>query len=439
MGWCDVLEDEYRALHGVGPFEGTTSPDDTDERLRALHQRIHDRGPSAVCLSGGGIRSSTFALGVLQGLAYVGVLGKIDYLSTVSGGGYTGGWFTAWLQREGPAGRDEVLKTIDPGRAVHTAHCGEDSNEMSPVERLRRTCRYLAPRGGVVSADVWTLVTTMGRNLVLNWLVLLPLIAAALMIPRIYYGGIQAVEQGFIPVPTPAACRGVQGDPSHWAFLIAIASFFIGSSYAVINLVGLGGRWAQGRFLTWFLLPSVVGAVAITFFWSAYPCPVPLPGTLTMSSILPAAGWIVIGSIASRVRRRGPDDGSAVRVRVGVRTVMAAIASGPILGAGMWWLGSFEYGFGVTEAQRLLYGVFAVPLVLALALAQMTVFIGLASSELDDAVLEWYSRCGAWIAIAAVLWIAGAGWSSTWPTWWSSGCRWRAARRRSITRPPRRS
>ena len=45
-------------------------------------------------------------------------------------------------------------------------------------------------------------------------------------------------------------------------------------------------------------------------------------------------------------------------------------------------------------------------MVLGLVLVQMTVFIGLASSELDDAVLEWWSRCGAWVAIAAALWIA---------------------------------
>ena len=58
---------------------------------------------SALCLSGGGIRSATFGLGVLQALARAGVLGKLDYLSTVSGGGYVGGWFTSWLHRDGRA------------------------------------------------------------------------------------------------------------------------------------------------------------------------------------------------------------------------------------------------------------------------------------------------------------------------------------------------
>ena len=108
--WCRVLEEEYRALYGTDPLDANAPPDGPDDpgadaRLKAMHRRIHEQGPSALCLSGGGIRSATFALGVLQGLAQIGVLGTIDYLSTVSGGGYIGGWFTAWLHREGPAGR----------------------------------------------------------------------------------------------------------------------------------------------------------------------------------------------------------------------------------------------------------------------------------------------------------------------------------------------
>ena len=131
LTWRQVLEEEYRALHGVEPDVSGGPNDGEAERLKALHQRIHERGPSALCLSGGGIRSATFALGVLQGLAYAGVLGTIDYLSTVSGGGYTGGWFTAWLQREGPGGRDEVLETIDPGRAIHNAPSVRASDKKS--------------------------------------------------------------------------------------------------------------------------------------------------------------------------------------------------------------------------------------------------------------------------------------------------------------------
>ena len=228
--WSRVLRDEYRALYGESPhIDG--APADEKAMLRALHQKIHERGPSALCLSGGGVRSATFALGVLQGLAHSGVLGTIDYLSTVSGGGYTGGWFTAWLKREGPSGREEVLRTIDPGRALQQTDSSRGAHDVSPVERVRRNCRYLAPRGGVVSADVWTLVTTMSRNLLLNWLVILPILAAALMIPRIYYGGLQAVEHPFLTQEQFAAGRlcSVTGDASWWSFWNSRAAFGFGA------------------------------------------------------------------------------------------------------------------------------------------------------------------------------------------------------------------
>src|SRR5207247_10601806 len=45
-------------------------------------------GLAGLALSGGGIRSASFCLGALQALDKAGVLKKIDYLSTVSGGGY---------------------------------------------------------------------------------------------------------------------------------------------------------------------------------------------------------------------------------------------------------------------------------------------------------------------------------------------------------------
>jgi len=59
-----------------------------------------------LALSGGGIRSATFCLGFLQELQRLRVLRIFDYLSTVSGGGYVGGWWSAWLSRTEEAARE---------------------------------------------------------------------------------------------------------------------------------------------------------------------------------------------------------------------------------------------------------------------------------------------------------------------------------------------
>ena len=66
-----------------------------DEALRRERVAIWGAGlagapppePAALCLSGGGIRSAAFCLGVLQVLAKDRLLAHFHYLSTVSGGG----------------------------------------------------------------------------------------------------------------------------------------------------------------------------------------------------------------------------------------------------------------------------------------------------------------------------------------------------------------
>src|SRR5215831_6247135 len=132
---------------------------------------------SALCISGGGIRSATFALGAIQGLAEKGVLGSFDYLSTVSGGGYIGSWLTAWKQRQG--GLEKILPALQPAAPF------PPQTEPDPLQHLREYNNYLSPRLGLFSADTWTLAATVGRNMLLNWLVLIPLLMFVLLAPRL--------------------------------------------------------------------------------------------------------------------------------------------------------------------------------------------------------------------------------------------------------------
>ena len=53
-----------------------------------------------LAFSGGGIRSATFNLGILQALAKARLLRTVDYISTVSGGGYIGSWLMAWMHHQ---------------------------------------------------------------------------------------------------------------------------------------------------------------------------------------------------------------------------------------------------------------------------------------------------------------------------------------------------
>lgn len=135
-----------------------------------------------LAISGGGIRSATFGLGVLQGLAATGLLKRFDYLSTVSGGGFIGSWLSAWIHREGI---DDVCEKLKPARlrespiAAEPAPSAERSTPTEPqaetrqITFLRRYSNYLAPIPSPFSVDGWVLIAIYLRNLLLNQFVLL--------------------------------------------------------------------------------------------------------------------------------------------------------------------------------------------------------------------------------------------------------------------------
>src|SRR5207302_1675460 len=68
-------------------------------RLRTIPAEPTETNLIGLAFSGGGIRSATFNLGVLQALATRSLLHCFDYLSTVSGGGYVGSWLAALTRR----------------------------------------------------------------------------------------------------------------------------------------------------------------------------------------------------------------------------------------------------------------------------------------------------------------------------------------------------
>ena len=169
------------------------SVEEKQKLLRAVYDRIHAEQPerSAICLSGGGIRSAIFGLGILQGLAHTSLLREFDYLSTVSGGGYVGGWFSAWIKNHsrGAEGVAEELGqrsdlTLNP--------------EPVPIRHLRKYSNYLTPKTGFTSVDSWTLIAIYLRNVFLNWLVLFSWMAAVLTLPRLYLAAILLPPQGWI-------------------------------------------------------------------------------------------------------------------------------------------------------------------------------------------------------------------------------------------------
>jgi hypothetical protein len=106
---------------------------------------------TGLALSGGGIRSATFCLGVVTVLAEAKLLRGFDYLSTVSGGGYLGSFlsnqFTAADARGKEAHADVTGREFAAREAARTAY-GEvflQGHESAPVRHLRNSSKYLLP------------------------------------------------------------------------------------------------------------------------------------------------------------------------------------------------------------------------------------------------------------------------------------------------------
>ncbi len=232
----DVLAAEYRALR---PDSGFESGDEQD-----LIARMH-RDPTpltALCISGGGIRSATFALGIIQGLAERGLLPRFDYLSTVSGGGYIGGWLTAWSHRAGGIGQVAPHLCRDAPRVPEGG--------LDPVHYLREYNSYMSPKTGLFSNDVWTIVAIYARNILLNWTVLIPLLMAVLMVPRLYLATLSFPERLF-----PQVLAGTQPD---WANPLLDAVSQSASVWPLLPTIS-GVLLAIALFSTLLSLPSVGG------------------------------------------------------------------------------------------------------------------------------------------------------------------------------------
>ncbi len=251
-----------------------------------------------VSFSGGGIRSATFNLGILQGLADLGLLRKFDYLSTVSGGGYIGSWLQAWILRAGrtetiatdPASGEETtvlkpkakpgiefveqeLKSRRVSRLGQSTGAGSEKEhihtEPPPVRFLREYSNYLTPRLGILGADTWTMISILLRNLLLNQLVLTLFLFSLLLLPYI---------AGYL---TKAVLYQRCANLEYLAPVSAFVLIMLSLSFGAMNLEGLldckkkherNDSWfpqSQGWILVSIVVPIFLAAWIITgWLWN---------------------------------------------------------------------------------------------------------------------------------------------------------------------------
>jgi hypothetical protein len=152
-----------------------TEPPGPAGEPRIRYTRIDRVG---LAFSGGGIRSATFNLGVLKALHDLKVLKLVDYLSTVSGGGYIGAWWTAWRARPGKKSPG-VLPYPDP---CDSSKSEEKKHEPEEVRHLREFSNFLSPRIGFFESEMWNAVMAVLSAVLPAVLVACSVIALAFLI-----------------------------------------------------------------------------------------------------------------------------------------------------------------------------------------------------------------------------------------------------------------
>lgn len=148
-----------------------------------------NRDRVGLALSGGGIRSATFNLGLLQSLRHKGILNLIDYLSTVSGGGYVGGFWTVWRQRSSEVDEQDGQPLIFPKQTQRDTADGKNDpalpspkeiRERPEIRHMREFSRFLMPRVGFMDAEMWNGVVAILFGLIPSLIVTLAVVGLGL-------------------------------------------------------------------------------------------------------------------------------------------------------------------------------------------------------------------------------------------------------------------
>jgi hypothetical protein len=369
------------------------------------------------------------------------LLGRFHFLSTVSGGGYVGSWLSSWRKHDH---FDAIIRNL-------TSRPKGADVEPPEISWLRAYSNYLTPSIGIGSADTWAAVAIVVRNLLLNWLIIIPVVCCALLVLKMIAAVSVTVahsnDHGWLAITILA--YGILCLVAAQAFTtrhrpprLAAAQGAAGGTELRRNNVKciLCGRSDQPEncccydlsdasekraapyrtnvddtcFFYGDLIWAVLSAIAVTIFFASNYFAVlfrQLPEGavfgLTAKFELPlltaAAGFVIytIGWIAGRPKFDGRD---------WILWAASGLIYGALVGLGAYLFSLLDPAScpGPTLsclAPLLVAIIFGVPWVLLSQLLADTVFGGLVSYEpLSDADREWLGRAAGWLAAFAIGW-----------------------------------
>ena len=403
------------------------------EPMRAkLIGEAHAQQLAGLAFSGGGIRSATFSLGVLQALGELRMLRDFDYLSTVSGGGYIGAWFSKWLKRlDGNIG--DIERALTPG-----SHAAAVRREPEEIKFLRQYSNYLTPKTGVFSADTWALLATYVRNTLLNLTILVALLAAVLVAPRLLAVCVNDANaltpldlSGFgIPLrftaltgaaviaalwsvfwiaasistlPDPGKARQLwgQSQASILIFIVVplmLAAFF-GSSALWARHADISAAWASMKaapglhhpFMVWLLAPGLAYFIAWAAGW-AWAQHHNRRSSQLSGKAAPPWSW-------KEVWVEGAGHLACALVALAVGALLVIMTTSAVH---TWYVAQ---GAPAVNASIPVVA-FGMPVLLSLFGITMVLSVGLIGRLYTDKSREWWARQGGWTSIFVLGWLA---------------------------------
>ncbi len=404
--------------------------------LRKLREQKDEDGLIGLALSGGGIRSATFNLGVLQAMATLGLLKEVDYLSTVSGGGYIGAWLTAQIKRRrqyswfmGPVTDKEHIR--DAREALKKV---EDELAEKPeplvISFLRSYSNYLTPKAGLLSTDTLAAVAILLRNIFLAQVILAALLVALLLTPRLLFCLYGVITAAIATYPLGFAT---------WLVLAAVGLLLI----VAVSFIAIQLAIADGNLETqaatdskalwgWLVLPLLLSSLAIAGLMNENTRSNPFLfntdlANLRLCSIGGALAFGVVGLFVGIWLRlwRGKRSSNLGFVERAVLS-FAPFLAGAFGGWLFYWLGVlFSWANEQHEAagRWLALGLGTVVVLKIFSLVAV-LHIGLVSRGFTEQNREWWGRLGgiilmlglAWVGLFAAAVLAPALW--VWANYW---------------------
>jgi hypothetical protein len=374
----------------------------------------HKQELVGLAFSGGGIRSATFNLGVLQGFAELGLLPMFDYLSTVSGGGYIGGWYEAWIYRaaldprvaqctELSSSSEEPVSGIWRVQKCLTADRSDkiDHSEALALRFLREYSNYLTPRLGFLGADTWTAAAIYVRNLLLNQVILIHFIFFLLLIPylTVYVTNRFLISSGMREIAPVATF-----------VLILVAQLGVSR-----NMFHLTGDDSTGEFppsarqwavLTLVVAPLILAAWFLSvWMWNKQTWTRPWWLWLVLGLFGFGLTWSVAafsGSSKSAASHESWNSRRTALASMGFSVISSAFAGW------LLWILADKVFSKCSDPNSGVWNVvsFGPPLTVVAFLLVATLQLGLMGCLTPDPRREWWGRLGAWLLILSVTWAA---------------------------------